>query len=114
VRRVYTINGTFVQKMDNSASGDGSTYMFRQRSATSPYPLISSTGTYALAGNGISVDGNGISSSTVHSCNLAGDVTFARVDSGTSINITVASVAPGVIFCNNTYTFNKQSSTLQQ
>jgi hypothetical protein len=105
VRRGYTINGAFTQTMDNATGG--SSYMYRQHETFSPNALISSTGTYALSGSGISVTGNGISTDTAKACSLSGAVIFSREDTATAATFTIQSVSPGVTFCGNTYPFNK-------
>ena len=96
-RRGYTINGSFDQVLDTT---NGSTYMFRTREVASPNMLYSSTGTYALSGTGITVTGNNLSTSTIHSCAVSGDVTFDREDTTASTTLTASG---SVTFCGNTY-----------
>jgi hypothetical protein len=89
VRRGYTINGSFVQVMDNNASSDGSTYMYRQREVASPNLLYSSTGTFSLSGSSITVVGNSLPASAINSCAISGAVTFDREDTAQSATVSV-------------------------
>ena len=98
VRRGFTIDGSFTQSMDLTG---GSSYLYRQRDIAS-LALISSTGTYSLSGSGITITGNNLSTSTVHSCAISGDVTFDREDTSNSSTLSANGT---VTLCGASQTF---------